>query len=668
MKKFFSFLVVLVLFMGCFTGTARAEDAKGTTIYGDTSNRNSFYERAVELSNGDLLATWMREFPLNTNWAGMQNPQFYKSSDEGKTWNICSEIIPENYGISGDKLGMPGLYVFPQALGNYPAGTILYASSDWNREDDYCIHIWRSTDNGSSWQLHSELAPRGNRSVWEPEFAVSADGRLICYYSDERQEGYDQCIAYEISNDGGLTWGGYTIVAGEYEAGWTAGVSEGNWRPGMPRILQLKDGSYIMAYENISAVPNRAISIRHSADGLEWGGQLEYGIIVTDGEYTAHQCPMIALIDDGTTYGRLFLRGMNDDCSPSQCFTSTDNGYTWSLIDAPLTAVRNESVGSGWSGTFLALDDKLLEINNYYNGTYNEIRCATGMLYGNQLIVSGADYKIVNSSNGLCMDDPAGSLVQGTQMILWTENGMKTQSWHLEDMGTGLYKIKSNYSNLVLDNVNGSNQSGSVVQQWEDNGASAERWMLEMAGNGLFRIKNQAGGLYLDTANQSTDLHAGLVQTPYSNSNTQKWGLERIYEKTRFESYNISGTFIRHASNGDIIIDNQFTSLPLQDSEWRIVAGLADASCISIESVNCPGYYLRHCNGKLQLSADDGTSLMKADATFIVQDGLANAEMISLESYNIPGNYIRHRNGILYISTISSDLDRADATFRKIQQ
>ena len=652
---------------GCFTQTVFAEDARGITIYGDSSHKNSFYERVVRLDNGDLLATWMREFPINTNWSGMLNPQFYKSTDEGKTWNLCSELVPENYGISKDKIGMPGMYVFPQSVGGFPAGTILYATSDWNAESDYCIHIWRSTDRGNSWQLHGELAPRGNRSVWEPEFAISSDGRLICYYSDERQPGYDQCISYEISNDGGLTWGGYTIVAGEYEEGWTVGISEGNWRPGMPRVLKLKNGTYLMAYENICAEPNGIITVRHSADGIDWGNPMELGIQVTDGESIARQCPMIAWIDDGSENGRIFLRGMNDNCSPSQCFTSTDNGYTWSVIDAPLTAVRNEGVGSGWSGTFLAIGNKLLEINNYYNGSYNEIRCATGVLYGNQMIISGADYRIVNTASGLCMDNPAGSMEQGTRMIVWSDNGLKTQSWHFEDMENGLYKIRNNHSGLILDNANGSGQSGSAVQQWEDNGALAERWTLENAGDGFFRIKNRAGELYIDAENQSAELHANLVQLPYSDSATQKWRIERIYEKTRFESCNISGTFIRH-TNGNIIISKEFTNLPIQDSEWRVVSGLADSSCISIESVNYPGYYLRHCNGKLQLSEDDGSALMRADATWRLQSGLADNRQVSLESYNIAGNYLRHRDGVLYISEIFTDLDRADATFRRIQQ
>lgn len=667
MKRILTLFAAFILACCIPFFSASAEDAQGVTIYGDPATPHCFYERMVQLPDGTLLATWLREFPINSGWAGMQDPQFFASTDGGKSWGLRSEIAPEADGISKDKLGMPGLFVFPQELGGYPAGTILYAVSDWDTESEYTIHIWRSTDGGASWQLHSQLAPRAGRSTWEPEFAVSADGRLVCYYSDERQTGYDQCIAYEVSADGGVSWGGYTIIAGEYEEGWVPGVSPTNWRPGMPRVQKLNDGTYLMAHENIAVAQNGVITLRRSADGLAWGDPLELGSPVTTGSETAFQCPTLALVQDGSANGRLFLRGMNDNCSPSQCFTSTDGGYTWSLIDAPLTAVRNEARGSSWSGTFLASGAKLLELNNYFNGEYNEIRFGEGTLYGGQLLVSGADYKLVNAASGLCVDDPAGSMEQGAQMILWTDNSLKTQSWHLlEDAGA--YKLRCNYSGLILDGKEGSSEPGAIVRQWEDNGAPAQRWVLEPAGGGAFRIKNLHGGLYLDTEGQQAGLHAPLVQMPRSESAAQTWRLERIYEIVRLGSYNIAGTYIRHTSADNVVIDSQFTTLPLKDSEWRVVPGLADSACVSFEAVNLPGYYLRHRAGRLILSQDDGTELMRADATWRLAPGLADGGCVSIGSYNIAGNYIRHRDGVLYITPITSPLDQADATFRQIKQ
>lgn len=665
-RKILSVLVMLAIVCTICPISVKAEDAVGTTIYGNTTEDMCFYERVVELPNGDLLATWCREFPVVTGWTGMTSFYFYKSSDNGATWSQVSTLDPSDYsGLSRDKMGMVGLYVLPQALGQYPAGTILFATSDWNQNSEYCIHIWRSTDNGLTWTLHSNLAPRGtsSASVWEPEFAISSDGRLVCYYSDERQPGYDQCLAQEISSDGGVTWSDYSIIVGVCDPDWVRGEDESLWRPGMPRVTQLSNGTYFMAYENIAAGHGGKITCRTSTDGINWGEPTALGTVVTAEGATAYQCPAVACIDDGSEYGRLFIRGMNDTCSPSMCFTSTDAGQTWSLIDAPLTAVRDESVASGWSGTFLAKGNRLIELNNANNGTYNEIRCSSGILYGDQLIVSGADYKITNAATGYCIDDAGGSMDWGNEMILWRDNGLKTQSWHAKNISNEYFTLLCNFSGLALDNPSGSLVVGERMQQWDVNYSAAQRWRFVPTGDGYYRIQNEYSSLYLDTESQSTAEHAYLVQNQYSDSNTQKWEVERIYEIGRFRSSNISDCHVYHDSSNRLLIANNSTTMPLVSSQWRIVPGIADSTCISLESVDQPGYYLRHYEGNVIISQDDGTDVFKADATWRVHDALDGAGGISLETYNYSGIYMRHYNSYLIISQVTTDLEKSDASF-----
>ena len=671
MKKFLSIFIALTLLICLCTIPAFAEDAVGTTIYGNEADSQSFYERMVELPNGDLLATWCREFPVVTGWQGMKSFYFYTSKDKGKTWTQISELDPAQFdGLSRDKMGMPGLYVLPQQMGNYPAGTILFATSDWNTASEYCIHIWSSTDNGATWNFHGNLAPRGNTtaSVWEPEFIVSSDGRLICYYSDERQPGYDQCLALEVSSDGGKTWSDYKTIVGTCDPDWVRGEDESLWRPGMPRVLQLSNGTYFMAYENIAAGHNGIISCRTSLDGIEWGDPEELGIPVRASGMEAHQCPEIACIDDGSTYGRIFLRGMNDTCSPSMCFTSVDAGQTWQLIDAPLTVTRDESHGSSWSGTFVATGNKLIELNNVFNGSYNEVRCGSGLLYGNQLIVAGADYKFVNVANGYCIDDAGGSTEWGNELILWNDNNLGTQSWHTEIITNDIFSFTCNFSGLAMDNPDGNTQAGTRIVQWDPNDSPAQGWIFVPSGDGAYRIRNQASGLYLDTENQSADVHTNLVQHQYSESATQKWNIQRIYEIVRINSHNIGDCYVYHSEDNRVLIANSFTTMPLKSSQWRVVPGLASDIGVSLESVDNPGFYLRHYEGNLVISSVEDSDLFRQDATWILTDALDGTSGVSLESYNIPGRYVRHSNSYLKISEIYSDLDKSDASFNMIFQ
>lgn len=128
----------------------------------------------------------------------------------------------------------------------------------------------------------------------------------------------------------------------------------------------------------------------------------------------------------------------------------------------------------------------------------------------------------------------------------------------------------------------------------------------------------------------------------------------------RWESSNITGNFIRH-QNGRGRIDPNVS--PLADSQFVMVAGLADPNAVSFESVNFPNSYLRHRNGEIWLDVYDGTTLFKADATFYKKPGLANSAYVSFQSYNFPANYIRHRNGLLYSESGSGALYNSDATF-----
>lgn len=670
-----SMVLVVSLIFSFFVSTSVFADTKGTFIYGNTTDNRSFYERAVKLSNGDLLCTFMRSFPPADWSTATKSFYFYKSSDGGKTWNMVSELNSStNGGFPVEKQGMEALYVLPQQCGNYPAGTILFATTDWAATSPYSIHIWRSTDNGTTWQYHSSLAARGTNdgitkgnNNWEPEFAVSSDGRLVCYYSDERQIGYDQCIVREISNDGGITWGNYSIIVGRNDA--PTGTS--GWRPGMPRVLKLKNGNYFMAYENINSTPAGAIRFKISTDGINWGNASDLGTLVATSTSGAYQCPEVALVDDGSTYGRLFVRGMNDSCSASKCFTSKDNGATWSEIDAPLTVVRNEGVGSSWSGTFVPVGNVLYEINNYFNGSYNEIRFGTGVVNTDGIIVSGAFYKLTNKNSNLCLDDAGGSTTPGTQMIQWTDNSLETQMWKADYMGNNFFKLINKFSGLCLDNYNGLSTPGNKIIQWTDNGFDPQRWKIDYMSSGFYKLNNKVSNLSLDVSGSSTETNALIVQNTDNGSNSERWKLEQRYLVTRLQSYNFPANYIRH-NNGRFKIDNNFTALPIEDSYFKVVPAInGDTTNVSFECINMPGRYLRHRNGEVWADQSDGTTIFKNDASWKPRAGLAssaNPTMVSYEASTLPGNYLRHRDGLMWLTTISTDTDRADATFKKFEQ
>lgn len=632
----------------------------GTVIYSNPSEPEPYYTRAVELSNGEVLTTFTRRFPGNTNWSGMQPFNFYRSTDSGKSWSLLSQIDPNDYGLDRDKQGMTTLYVLPQQAGNLPAGTLLFASTDWGTHQ-YTIHIWRSTDNGATWQLHSHLAARGGggtNRTWEPEFTISSDGQLICFYSDERQPGYNQAIAREISNDGGLTWGNYSIIVGKN--------TDWSWRPGMPRVTKAKNGMYFMFYEHLGATPNFAVRFKTSWDGINWGSPADLGQVVGTGIYRASQTPEVAYVDDGSQFGRLYVRGMTDVVpSHNKMFMSSNNGATWSLVDAPLTVSGSDNnTPWAWSGTLLPLDNNLLlEVNSVLVGSRTEIRANVAQIQGDSTIVSGGIYKLVNQNNGLVLDNAGGGSPAGTEVIQWTDLGLDTQWWQLDYQSNGFFRVMNMNNHLVLDDPNGATAPGTKIIQWTDNYLDTQRWKFTYRNNGYYTVMNEHSGLFLDNAGGGSPAGTKVIQWTANGLDTQNWKLVRIDSEIaihRFESFNFPGSYIHH-ENGRGQSDG--TIQVFADSEWRIVPGLADPSAVSLESVNFPGHFLRHKDGEVWLGANDNSTIFKNDATWRLRAGLSHGGAASFESYNFPGQYLRHMNGLLYMTSISSAPEQQDATF-----
>jgi len=205
------------------------------------------YPRVIQIQHhegmqGDLLLTF----------AHRPNFQFYRSTDNGETWQMESEI-PE--------LGsQPSLLELPHQVGEFPAGTIMAAGMHGTEDGRQVLSLYASSDGGGSWEFVSDIVV-GTRgpynpdqrlgitripTVWEPTLALDHAGRLMAYYATERHKdlGYNQASAYRTSPDGGRTWG---------EVRFLTAVGDGYVRPGMPVVTDLPNGRIFAIYEIVSA-------------------------------------------------------------------------------------------------------------------------------------------------------------------------------------------------------------------------------------------------------------------------------------------------------------------------------------------------------------------------------------------------------------------------------
>jgi hypothetical protein len=265
----------------------------------------SLYPRAIRLrhngaANGRIIASVVTFTDRGGEGAILE------SVDDGRTFHQVGSIP------ASQQAGTPGLccasiFELPRRVGDLRAGTLLWAGSvgaDAGPDRRMTQRVWRSDDLGRTWSYLSNCAESPSpRGMWEPEFSVDAAGRLVCHFADE-SEGVEgsQRLARTVSTDG-VTWGTKQV---------TVQSRPGAFRPGMPVVRQLPDGTYLMVYE-ICGVPGQydcAVYSRTSPDGADWGDPDDTGTMIaaTSGRYFTHT-PTIAVVPRSGDTARIVLVG-----------------------------------------------------------------------------------------------------------------------------------------------------------------------------------------------------------------------------------------------------------------------------------------------------------------------------------------------------------------------
>lgn len=311
------------------TGSAATASAAGTRA--QLGEESLLYPRTVRLShsgaaNGRIIAI-ATSFP-----AGGPAGAVFSSDDGGATFGKIS-TVPDTVA-AGSGLCCTTLYELPTAIGDLPAGTLLWAGAVGQDGGDgrrMSLRVWRSADQGGTWSYLSSIATSPSAGgLWEPELAVDGDGNLSAYYADETRPGRSQVLSQATTTDG-IEWSAGRIIV--------QGPAGGN-RPGMPIVEQLPNGAYLMTFEvcGLGAVPNDCEAHwRTSTNGVGWGDVDDLGptLVTADGRYWTGD-PNFAVTPGGRIVGTGQVQ-RNADGSPA-----AGNGST--LWSAPVVGT---GVGTG---------------------------------------------------------------------------------------------------------------------------------------------------------------------------------------------------------------------------------------------------------------------------------------------------------------------------------
>ncbi|RYY53949.1 MAG: exo-alpha-sialidase [Chitinophagaceae bacterium] len=259
---------------------------------------------------------WMAGYTISRNSGYKNDPegglelQVAQSEDNGRTWNVLSEISDAGRDLDNAQLI------------ELPDKSILLSCRSVRWQESYRIYVYRSTDRGRNWKRLSTIDQnegkpgelgKPDKGVYEPHFYFLGDGRLSVMYASEVHVTdsipYSQIISQKISDDLGKTWGPEIWVA--YEKG------HPDSRPGMPVWTRMNNGEYIVVYE-ICGPEKCNVYYKTSPDGKDWPAG--HGTAIPE-QWAG---PYILSMPDG----RLVATSNKSTVS-----VSDDFGKTWHLVD-----------------------------------------------------------------------------------------------------------------------------------------------------------------------------------------------------------------------------------------------------------------------------------------------------------------------------------------------
>lgn len=294
------------------------------------------------LSDGTLLAAH------GVHKDGSASVSCAASRDGGKTWTERSVIAsdPDHETDIGD--GM---------LLRTRSGDLLYCYRQnhyrgaHEKNPDYAIRVAVSRDAGKSWEKHSTVTGHQvradgspSRGLWAPFLFETPQGRLQCYYDDEKtplEAGFrgHQWLMMRTWNPKARSWEKPVVVSRAHDPKHLS-------RDGMGTVVSLSGKRLLCALESVQVAPPHAGVIRYVTsddDGATWSwSRQERGVLYQPAKKDFMSLsPQVSRLSDGTL-ACIFCTD-EDRETPDRAgtppprlnmdikvVTSHDSGQTWS--------------------------------------------------------------------------------------------------------------------------------------------------------------------------------------------------------------------------------------------------------------------------------------------------------------------------------------------------
>jgi hypothetical protein len=441
---------------------AHAIDGPNSVIFSDsaTTTTSADYTRVITLRhNGTANGTMLATFEDNITATTAVFP-IYKSTNNGATWSHVTDVTDTHYGFGNRQ--EPSLYELPQAVGTLPEGTVLLAGNiEPQNQSSTALVLYDSTNAGSTWSYRSTIDTGGpavydpsttstTTAIWEPELIVDSTGRLVAFFSDEREKTFTgggapqptsilQAIGERISTDGGATWGAESNVVA---------IPNDNDRPGMFSVAKLPNGSFFAVYE-VVGLTNVPIYSRTSTDGDSWGTASNLGTeVVASTGATLFGAPHVTWAPTGGSNGTLFVNALRLEASDgeykSDYFTNTALGSgSWSITPAPVDVGGTITDFAGYSASSaVSLDgNTLVQVTSIPSSSTQH------QVVSNSMPLNAKSYEAENATltDAVAVTRGASSGGKNVGNINFSDSAVNFSTVSVTNAGT--YNVRVRYAN-----------------------------------------------------------------------------------------------------------------------------------------------------------------------------------------------------------------------------
>ncbi|MEO5914797.1 MAG: RICIN domain-containing protein [Luteolibacter sp.] len=273
-------------------------------------------------------------------------------------------------------------------------------------------------------------------------------------------------------------------------------------------------------------------------------------------------------------------------------------------------------------------------------------------------------YQITARHSGKAMAVLNNGTANGTNVDQRTVADTDNQNWTVSSLGSGQYQILGSFSGKALDVSGISTANGANILIWDYLNGNNQKFTFTATDSSYYRLTPVHSGKAVDVANISTADGANIYQWQYLGGTNQQWKFTATSTVRRLRLSTTTNQYLRHSGFRGYIATDPF---PAQDSEFRVVPGLAGVTGVSLESINFPGRFLCvRANGETWVDVADGTAAFNTTATFRRVTGLSNTAMYSYQMWGDATRYVINVGGAVNAATVSGTAAQESATFAEV--